>query len=63
MWVIRVEFFMTPIRTDMSENELSHIDMVANSVGSDTCHYSWVVRVTTFKKNVTHKKLHIIHDT
>ena len=29
----------------MSENDSSHIDMVADSVGSDTCHYSWVVRV------------------
>ena len=30
----------------MSENDSSHIDMVADSVGSDTCQYSWVVRVT-----------------
>ena len=38
---------MTHLRIDMSENDSSHIDMVADSVGSDTCHYSWVVRVTT----------------
>ena len=36
---------MTHLRIDMSENDSSHIDMVADSVGSDTCHYSWVVRV------------------
>ena len=29
----------------MSVNDSSHIDMVADSVGSDMCHYSWVVRV------------------
>ena len=39
---------MTHLRNDMSENDLSHTDMVADSVGSDTCHYSWVVRVFDF---------------
>ena len=29
----------------MSENDSSHIDMLSDSVGSDTCQYSWVVRV------------------
>ena len=31
----------------MSENDSSHIDMVADSVtvGSDMCQYSWVVRL------------------
>ena len=27
----------------MSENDQSQIDMVADSVGSDTCQYLWVV--------------------
>ena len=36
---------MTHLRNDMSENDLSHIDMVADSVGSDTCEYLWVLRV------------------
>ena len=36
--------FMTHLRIDMSENNWSHIDMVADSVGSDACQYSWVVR-------------------
>ena len=39
---------MTHLRIDMSENDLSHIDMVADEVGSDTCQYSWVVRVITW---------------
>ena len=34
----------------MSENDLSHIDMVADSVGSDTCHCLWVLRVVIFTK-------------
>ena len=29
----------------MSENDSSHIDMLADSVGSDMCQYLWVVRV------------------
>ena len=29
----------------MSENDLSNIDMVDDSVGYDTCQSSWVVRV------------------
>ena len=29
----------------MSENDTNHTDMVADSVGSDMCHYLWVVRV------------------
>ena len=41
----RRKFFMTHLRNDMSENYSGHTDMVADSVGSDTCHYSWVVRV------------------
>ena len=34
--------FMAHLRNDMSENDSSHIDMVADSVGSDMCHYLWV---------------------
>ena len=34
----------------MSENDSSHIDMVADSVGFDMCQYSWVVRVKTKHK-------------
>ena len=30
----------------MSENDTSHTDMVDDSVGSDTCHYSWVIKVS-----------------
>ena len=29
----------------MLENDSSHTAMVADAVGSDMCHYSWVVRV------------------
>ena len=42
---------MTHLRIDMSENDSSNIDMVADSVGSDTCQYSWVVRVCYFIKH------------
>ena len=41
MWVV------TQLSIDMSENDSSHIDMVADSVGSDICQYLWVVRVIT----------------
>ena len=34
---------MTHLEIDMSENDQSQIDMVADSVGSDTCQYLWVV--------------------
>ena len=29
----------------MSKNDSSHIDKLADSVGFDTCQYSWIVRV------------------
>ena len=32
----------------MSENDLSHIDTVADSAGFDMCQYLWVVRVYIF---------------
>ena len=32
----------------MSENDSSRIDMLADSVGSDMCHYLWVIRVRVF---------------
>ena len=38
-------WFMTHLRIHMSENDLSHIDMVAYSVSSDTSQSLWVVRI------------------
>ena len=35
----------THLTIDMSENDSSHIDMVADSVSSDMCQYLWVVMV------------------
>ena len=44
---------MTHLGIDSSENDSSHIDMVADSEGSDTCQYSWVVRVALEPTNNT----------
>ena len=43
---------MTHLRIDMPENDLSHIDMAADSVGSDMCQYLWVVRVDQIQEFV-----------
>ena len=39
LWVV------THLRIEMSENDSSHIGMVADSVGSDTSQYLWVAKV------------------
>ena len=39
-------FVMNHLRINMSETDLSHINMVADSVSSDMCQYSWVVRLS-----------------
>ena len=42
----------------MLNNDLSHIDRVADSVGSDTCQYSWVVRVAREYTQIFRHKFH-----
>ena len=45
----------------MSENNSSHIDMLADSVGSDTCQYSWFVRVCSIYS--IHDMFYMKHET
>ena len=49
---------MTHLRIDMSENDLSPIDMVADAVDSDTCQFLWVVRVFPVDNRPSTNKLH-----
>ena len=51
-------WFVTHLKIDMSENDSSHIDTVADSVGSDTCQYSWVFRVYNFLLNRSTTAVH-----